>query len=98
MSIFTEAVIAATAGIVVTGTMIAVKTLLAMRRDIVGFSPSMMALAQIQPLLIRATRHQNAALREIGANGSTTRSDSCLDEAEEVLGVLLVAKVGGCTK
>ena len=98
MSIAIEAVIAATAGIVVTGTMIAVKTLLAMRRDIVGFSPSLKSLVEIQPLLIRATRHQNAALREIGANGSTTRSDGCLDEAEEVLGILLVEKVGGCTK
>ncbi|MBU1080919.1 MAG: hypothetical protein KKB59_10575 [Spirochaetes bacterium] len=98
MAKFIEAMIVAAAGSLIAGVIIAIKTLLTMSRDIKGFSPSLQALAAIQPLMIRATRHQNGALREIGANGATHKADECLDEAESVLNELLVKKIGGETK
>lgn len=74
------------------------KTLRSIHRDVVGFSPSIQAIATIQPLLIRATRYQNAALRELGANGSTEKSNACLDEADSELDRLLVKKIAGGTR
>jgi len=97
MSVFVEGIIVAASAIIVAGVVLAVRTLFAMRRDIVGFTPSLQAMVEIQPLMVRATRHQNAALREIGANGSTLKADACLDDAEAVLNRLLVVKVGGST-
>lgn len=97
MSTLVEGIIVAAAGLIVSGVAVAVRTLFAMRRDIVGFTPSLQAMVEIQPLMVRATRHQNAALREIGANGSTIKADACLDDAEAVLSRLLVEKVGGST-
>jgi len=97
MSVFVEGIIVAASAIIVAGVVLAVRTLFAMRRDIVGFTPSLQAMVEIQPLMVRATRHQNAALREIGANGSTLKADACLDDAEAVLNRRLVVKVGGST-
>jgi len=97
LSDLVEGIIVAASALIVGGVVVAVRTLFAMRRDIVGFTPSLQALARVEPLMIRATRHQNAALREIGANGSTIKADSCLDDAEAVLAELLVEKIGGAT-
>ena len=96
MSIFVEATIVATAGLLVTGIVSIFKMVVDMSRDVKSLKPSMTALYDIQPHIIRATRFQNAALKELGANGSTTRSDECLDVAESKLDRRLAERVGGC--
>ena len=96
MSVFIEAVIIATAGLLVTGIASIVGMLNQMSRDVRSLGPSMQALYAIQPYIIRATRYQNAALKELGANGSTEKSDACLDEAEAALDRRLAERVGGC--
>ena len=96
MSVFIQGVITAAAGAFVLGIIAAIKLLSRMATDVKSLSPSMQALYSIQPHLIRATRYQNAALREIGANGSTEEADKCLNAAEECLDRRLVERVGGC--
>lgn len=75
-----------------------IRTLFAMRRDVRGFAGPIRALVEAQPYIIKATRHQNAALKEIGANGSTTESNNCLDEADRIFDRLLVESVPRETK
>jgi hypothetical protein len=58
--------------------------------------PAVLALVKIQPLLIKAGKKQNAALRELGANGSTVESDSHFDEAQACLDNLLTDSLGAC--
>ena len=96
MTPFLEALAAAVAAALVAGMIAAVRILVGMARDVRSLGPSMQALYSIQPHLIRATRYQNAALREIGANGSTEEADKCLNAAEECLDRRLVERVGGC--
>ena len=96
MSVFIQGVITAAAGALVLGIIAAIKLLSRMAADVKSLGPSMQALYSIQPHLIRATRYQNAALREIGANGSTEEADKCLNAAEECLDRRLVERVGGC--
>jgi len=96
MSIFIEATIVATAGLLVTGLVSIAGMLTRVSRDLRSIGPSMQALYAIQPYIIKATRFQNAALKELGANGSTVRSDACLDEAEAALDRRLAERVGGC--
>lgn len=93
---FLQGLAAAVAAALVAGIIAALKLLIGMARDVKSLGPSMQALYSIQPHLIRATRCQNAALREIGANGSTEEADKCLAEAEACLDRRLVERVGGC--
>lgn len=97
MEVFADGLIAAFAGLTATGFFIMIRTLFAMRRDVRSFSHTIQAIAEIQPSLFKATRHQNAALREIGANGATERSDACIDEAEKTWNRLAVTKMQGET-
>lgn len=96
-----EMALTALVGVVVTGMagglVALIKMLSRVARDVAALGPSMQALYQIQPHIIRATRHQNAALKELGANGSTVKSDECLDAAESCLDRRLVERVGGCS-
>lgn len=96
MTLFLEALIGAAATALVAGIIAAVRLLAGMARDVRSLGPSMQAIYAIQPHLIRATRYQNAALKEIGANGSTEEANKCLDAAEECLDRRLVERVGGC--
>ena len=96
MTPFLEALLAAVAASLVAGVIAVVRLLVGMARDVKSLGPSMQALYAIQPHLIRATRYQNAALKEIGANGSTEEANKCLDAAEECLDRRLVERVGGC--
>jgi hypothetical protein len=96
MDQFISAVIVAVAGIFVTAVFQSVRILADMRREVKSLGPSMQALYAIQPHIIRATRFQNAALKELGANGSTIKSDECLDVAEAHLDRRLTERVGGC--
>ena len=42
-------------------------------------------LLTVDRYMIKAGRQQNMALRELGANGSVTRANECLDEADIAL-------------
>jgi hypothetical protein len=59
--------------------------------------PYVKALVEIQPHIIKAGKKQNAALREIGANGSTLESDTEFDEAQKCLDSLLTSRVEICS-
>lgn len=93
---FQDAAIGAVAVSLVAGIIAVVRTLTKMTHEFRSIGPSMQAMYRIQPLLIRAQRHQNAALRELGANGPTVKSDECLDEADALLDRRLAERVGGC--
>jgi hypothetical protein len=95
-----EAIITAAIGVAVagfgTGIVALVRLLTRISRDVASLGPSVQALYAIQPCVIKALRYQNAAFRELGANGSTDRSNECLDEAEKNLDRRLIERVGGC--
>ena len=97
MEQFADGLVAAFAGLIAAGFFTVIRMLFAMRRDVRSFSYTIQAIAEIQPSLFKATRHQNAALREIGANGATERSDACIDEAEKTWNRLAVSKMQGET-
>jgi hypothetical protein len=92
------AILAASGSLIVASLVIIIKTLFAMRHDVMSFSSTVQALAESLLYLLKATRNQNAALREIGANGATEKADACIDEAETVLNRFLVAATKGKTK
>jgi hypothetical protein len=92
------AMLAAAGSLIIVSLTIIIKTLFAMRRDVMSFSGTVQALAESLLFLLKATRNQNAALREIGANGATEKADACIDEAESVLNRYLVAATKGATK
>lgn len=92
---FLEAIAAAFGGLMLTGVIAITRLLIKISREVGHLGPSLEALYMIQPFLIRATRYQNAALKELGANGSTTSSDSCLDEAAKHLDRRLAERIGG---
>lgn len=95
-----ETAIAALIGLVVTGLGAGIVALVRMlsriSRDVSALGPSMRAIYEMQPYMLKATRYQNAALKELGANGSTEKSNECLDAAEACLDRQLVEHVGGC--
>lgn len=90
-----EAIATAAGAAILAGLVAIVRMLFDIKRNIGHLVPSMQAIYTMQPYLIKATRYQNQALKELGANGSTERSDACLDEAERQLDRRLVARVGG---
>jgi len=96
MPTFQDAAIGAVAVSLVTGIIAVVKMLFTVSSEMRSLGPSMQAVYRIQPLLIKAQRHQNAAMRELGANGATVKADECLDEADAVLDRRLSERVGGC--
>jgi hypothetical protein len=93
---FQDAAIGAVAVSLVAGIISVVRSVMAMTREVRTLGPSMQAVYRIQPLLIKAQRHQNAALRELGANGPTVLADDCLDEADKILDCRLAERSGGC--
>lgn len=93
---FQDAAIGAVAVSLVGGIIATIKLMHTMSHEVKSLSPSMQAIYRIQPLLIKAQRHQNAAMRELGANGPTVKADECLDEADRVLDRRLAERVGGC--
>ena len=92
---FVEAIAGGLGGLVLVGFVAIGKLLLRISHDIRHLGPSLEAVYSTLPWLLRATRYQNAALKELGANGSTARSDACLDEAEKNLDRRLAEREGG---
>ena len=92
---FVQALVSGIAGMMLVGFVAIGKMLLRISRDVAHLGPSLEAVYGTLPWLVRATRHQNAALKELGANGSTVKSDNCLDEAEKTLDRRLAAREGG---
>ena len=92
---FVEAIAGGLGGLVLVGFVAIGKLLLRISHDIRHLGPSLEAVYSTLPWLLRATRYQNAAMKELGANGSTIRSDECLDKAEAALDRRLAAREGG---
>lgn len=82
---FMEAIVVAFGGSFTVGIIWIIKMLLRIAHDMRAMVPSMRTLYRIQPYLAEAIRFQNAALVELGANGSTEKSNACLDEVDRVL-------------
>ena len=98
MSTVVETVIGV-AGLGVLGALlIMVKTLFAMRRDVVSYGKTLSALVRSLGDLITANRLQNFMLKGMGANGATDKADECLDSADKELRALLSESVGAETK
>ncbi|MBL8965403.1 MAG: hypothetical protein JNG85_00260 [Spirochaetaceae bacterium] len=98
MPYFVEAAIGTASAAVVGAAIVIVRTLFAMRRDVVGYGVTIKALTLGLRHVSSATRHQNFALQDLGANGSTEKSNACLDKADAVFDGLLADKVGGETR
>jgi len=82
---FVEAIAATAAGGVLFGLLYIVKLLIKVQHALDHLGPSMQTLYLLQPPILKTLRYQNAAMREIGANGNATRADGCIDEAEEII-------------
>lgn len=92
MSVFLEALVGAAAVAIVGGVITLVKLMFTvvnklgkMESTMRTFGASIEAVYRALPWLIKSSRHVNIALRGIGANGSTEKSDQCLDMADETL-------------
>lgn len=83
--IFIEAIMVAFGGALAAGIIAIIRLLSSISRDMKCVVPSVRTLYEIQPCLTNAIRHQNAAFKELGANGSTIKSDECLDEVDRIL-------------
>lgn len=81
---FVEGAITAAAGGFCIGIVYIIKLLIGVKRALDHIGPSLETLYTAQPFVLKALRHQNGALREIGANGSTVHADACIDEAEQI--------------
>jgi len=82
---FLQAVVVALGTAFVTGLFLAVKLLANIAHGMKYMVPSVRTLYQIQPYLTEAIRYQNSAFKELGANGSTIKSNECLDEVDKIL-------------
>lgn len=82
---FVEAVVATLAGSSLVGLWHIIRLLVKVQRALDHLGPSMETLYTLQPYVLKTLRHQTAALREIGANGSTEKADECIDEAEKII-------------
>lgn len=92
-----EAVVVALGGMLAVGVVSIIRLLIGIAHDMQFLVPSVKTLYTIQPYLGSALRHQNAALRELGANGSTERSNACLDDVDRILNEKLASSaVGKC--
>jgi len=92
-----EAVVVALGGMLAVGVVSIIRLLIGIAHDMRYLVPSVKTLYTIQPYLGKALRHQNSALRELGANGSTERSNECLDDVDRILNEKLASSaVGKC--
>lgn len=82
---FVEAIVATSAGGFLIGLVYIIKLLVKVQRAIDHLGPSMETLYLVQTPILRTLRHQNNALREVGANGSTVKANECVDEAERII-------------
>jgi hypothetical protein len=94
-STFIEAAVGAAAVAIVAGSFKGVQLLSKMQRDLKTFGPSLQALYRVQPHVLDALQYQNAALREIGANGSTECADDAIRAGRKVLERRLEERIGG---
>jgi hypothetical protein len=83
---FLEAVVATAAGGMIFGIAYIVKLLIKVQHALDHLGPSVQTLYLLQTPILRTLRHQNNALKEAGANGSTDKANACVDEAEEIIG------------
>lgn len=91
-----EAIATAAGAAILAGLVAIVRMLFDIKRGVAKLTPSVQALYAIQPYIIDATRYQNKALQELGANGSTEKSDGCLDQAVEIYRGRTVESIGEC--
>lgn len=82
---FTEAVVAGLGGSLALGMIFVIRLLFKIGQGMKHIGPSVQTLYEIQPYLAEAIRHQNSAFKELGANGSTVKSNECLDEVDKIL-------------
>lgn len=82
---FAEAVVAGLGGSFAFGMIWIIRMLIKIINGMKHLVPSMQTLYEIQPYLAEAIRHQNSAFKELGANGSTVKSNECLDEVDKIL-------------
>jgi len=101
LNLFLQGLIGAAAVTVVAGVVAIVKLMFTvvsklskMESTMRTFGASIEAIYRTVPWLIKSSRHVNVALRGIGANGSTERSDQCLDEADKTLDRRLAERAG----
>ena len=92
--VFRDALIVAAAGGFFTGLVFVVKLLLKISRNVDAFGPSIQALYRVQPYVLDALEFQNAALKEIGANGSTEKANEAVRNGRAVLDRRLEERVG----
>jgi len=92
---FGDGVLVAVGASLIGGLGWAVKLLLKMSHQVEGLSASMRTVYQTQLYMIESDKCQNEALRGIGANGMTRRSDELLDKAAGCFDTRLLEKVGG---
>jgi hypothetical protein len=90
-----EAALVALGGGLFTGIVWIIRMLMKISALMRHMGPSVEVLYRIQPFMSRAIRHQNAALKELGADGSTDDSNACLDRVEVLLGERLADREGG---
>lgn len=91
-----DGALTAAGGAVLAGSIAVVKMMMGMSRDVKSFGPSIQALYRVQPYVLDSLEYQNAALREIGANGSTEKADAAIRDGRKVLERRLEERVGGC--
>lgn len=82
---FLEAVIAAIASGFCFGLVYIIKLLARMQRALDHLGPSVETIYMMYPFILRTLGHQNDALKEAGANGSTDLANKCIDAAETIL-------------
>lgn len=80
-----EAIIGATAAILVAGAVWTVRLLLKMDRAMKHMGGSLDTIYRVFPYLLGALRHQNTAFSQLGANGAVEAANECLDEADDIL-------------
>lgn len=94
---FIQAVVVAFGTMFAGGLVFIIKLLMKVSHDMKSIGPSVKTLYRIQPYLTNAIRHQNSAFRELGANGSTVKSNECLDEVDKLLNQKLASNAIGQT-
>lgn len=81
----TEAIIAGVAGAILFGIGWVIRLLIKMDRALTHLAGSTETTYRIWPYITGALRHQNGALKEVGANGSVEKANACLDEVDRLL-------------
>jgi len=88
---FIDGVVVAAAGGFFVGLVWIINLLIGVKRAVDHLGPSLETLYLVNPYVLKTLKHQNDALQELGADGSTVKANECIDAAEKLLDDRLAA-------